>query len=207
MKMTSTETQLTEKNINSDQNLVHTRLEFCERLVRQEVSRLLAGRYAPEDVDDVVQDSLAALLAHVGPADDGVVVGSARFAALRFLEKQPPNEVLESDLSSDPDTNGVSDQELQREAAGVEAHRFLTVVTNETPESLLTASDAVRLMRHIGHELPPGMFEAFCAVEVDGLSLKRVSKELGVDKRTIRTWVRTCRNHLEKRLKEMGITY
>lgn len=191
---------------NQNPNLVHTRLDLCERLVRQEVSRMLAGRYAPEDVDDVVQDSLAALLAHAGPADDGVVIGAARFAALRFLEKQPPNEVLESDLSTDPDTDGVSDQEMQREAQGVGAHRFLTVVTNDTPESLLTAADAVRLMRHIGHELPPGMFEAFCAVEVDGLSKKRVAKELGVDRRTIAKWVRECRNHLERRLTEMGVT-
>lgn len=187
-------------------SLVHTRFGPWERLIRQEVSRMLAGRYAPEDVDDVVQDSFAALLAYPDPADDGVVIGAARFAALRFLEKQPPNEVLESDLCTDPDTDGVSDQEMQREAQGVEAHRFLTVVTNDTPESLLTAADAVRLMRHIGHELPPGMFEAFCAVEVDGLGLRRVSKELGVDRRTIAKWVRECRNHLEKRLSEMGVT-
>lgn len=200
------ETPLPTNGSDPNPNLIRIRYDLCERLVRQEVSRMLAGRYAPEDVDDVVQDSLASLLAHVGPADEGVVVGSARFAALRFLEKQPPNEVLESDLCTDPDTDGVSDQEMQREAQGVEAHRFLTVVTNETPESLLTAADTARLMRHLGHELPPGMFEAFCAVEVDGVPLRRVSKELGVDRRTIKKWVRGCRNHLEKRLLEMGVT-
>jgi RNA polymerase sigma factor (sigma-70 family) len=172
-------------------------------LLRGEVERRLRSRYAPEDIEDVVQEASLALLERNLPSDDGVVLNAARYAVLRFLSKQPPHEVLESELT--PASEIIAD-ELQEET-GAEAHQFLTVVTSETPESFAMADDLWHLITELSGDLPIAVVRAFRMRELESMSYSAIARELGVQRRTVYEWVVLCRNKLQQRLKEAHVTY
>jgi RNA polymerase sigma factor (sigma-70 family) len=169
-------------------------------LLRGEVERRLRSRYAPEDIEDVVQEASLALLERNLPSDDGVVLNAARYAVLRFLSKQPPHEVLESELT--PASEIIAD-ELQEET-GAEAHQFLTVVTSETPESFAMAEDMLNsLCENIGTgSITQNQFEAWRRKELCGHSYTQIARQMGVDRRTVYTWVKYVRNRMEAGLRK-----